>query len=104
MITHKLSPWKIKQAPDPLDGENLKSYGDRLLWHQLGLQMHGYYEFMLTEEEYVAAVRHFYPRAKENNVRLYRSYFNTKHKSMGFRGESSMPIPVEFANSHGLSH
>jgi hypothetical protein len=98
MITFDWPSWKAKGIPEPFDGENLKSYGDRLLWHQLGLQLHRMTQFMLTEEEYVAAVLHYYPAAKEENVRLYRSYFNSRHKSMGFRGKSEMPIAVKFAN------
>jgi hypothetical protein len=68
----------------PLPDERLVSYGDRLLWHQLGVQINGHFGAMLTEEEYVTTVRGFYPDADEQNVRRYRQYFNTKHESMGF--------------------
>jgi hypothetical protein len=80
----------------PLPNENLVSYGDRLLWHQLGLQINGHERSMLTEDEYVATVRGFYPDALEGNVRAYRSYFNSKQDTMGFR-EIEVPVPVEFA-------
>jgi len=82
----------------PLPEENLVSFGDRLLWHQLGLQLTGHRELMLTENEYVATVRGFYPDALEHNVRQYCSYFNSRQDTMGFRhSEIEMPIPVEFA-------
>jgi hypothetical protein len=82
----------------PLADENLVSFGDRLLWHQLALQLTGHRELMLTEDEYVATVRGFYPVALENNVRQYRSYFNSRQDTMGFRNRQfEMPIPVEFA-------
>ncbi len=80
----------------PLPNENLVSYGDRLLWHQLALQMNGHDRCMLTEDEYVATVCGFYPDALEHNVRVYRSYFNSKQDTMGFR-ELEMPVPVQFA-------
>lgn len=80
----------------PLPDERLVSYGDRLLWHQLGLQLNGHRSLMLTEEEYVATVRGFYMDADEQNVRRYKQYFNTRHESMGFRGIDS-PVSVEFA-------
>jgi hypothetical protein len=79
----------------PLPDENLVSYGDRLLWHQLGLQLNGRYSDMLTEEEYVVTVRGFYPDGLEHNVRQYRSYFNSRQATMGFR-EVEMPIAVRF--------
>jgi hypothetical protein len=84
----------------PLPDENLVSYGDRMLWHQLGLQMNGRYADMLSEDEYVAAVRGFYPEALEHNVRSYRNYFNSRQPTMGFR-EMEMPVSVEFANGPG---
>jgi hypothetical protein len=80
----------------PLGNENLVSYGDRLLWHQLALQLNGRHADMLTENEYVATVLGFYPEALEHNVRAYRSYFNSRQDTMGFR-EKEMPTPVEFA-------
>jgi hypothetical protein len=79
----------------PLPDENLVSYGDRLLWHQLGLQINGHVDALLREEEYVAVVCGFYPDALEHNVRAYRNYFNSKQDTMGFR-EMEMPVPVEF--------
>lgn len=83
----------------PLGDESLVSYGDRLLWNQLALQLTGHHELMLTEEEYVATVRGFYPEALEHNVRQYRSYFNSRQDTMGFRDkDKEMPTPVEFAN------
>ena len=82
----------------PLAGENLVSYGDRLLWHQLGLQINGHRDQMLTEDEYVVTVRGFYPDALEHNVREYRNYFNSKQSTMGFRDGTTMPVPVEFAD------
>ena len=81
----------------PLANENLVSYGDRLLWHQLGLQLNGHQSEMLTENEYVAVVMGFFPEALEHNVRAYRSYFNSRQDTMGFR-EIEMPMPVEFAH------
>jgi hypothetical protein len=82
----------------PLGGENLVSYGDRLLWHQLALQLTGHRDLMLTEQEYVETVRGFYPDSLEHNVRQYRSYFNSRQDTMGFRNNQlEMPIPVEFA-------
>lgn len=80
----------------PIAGENLVSYGDRLLWHQLALQLNGHQSRMLTEDEYVATVCGFYPDALERNVRAYRSYFNSKQDTMGFR-DQEMPVPLEFA-------
>ena len=99
MITFDWPDWKKKRIPEPFDGENLKCYGDRLLWHQLALQLHDLKTMMLTEAQYIAAIMHFYPGATEANVRQYRNYFNSRHKSMGFRGECAMPVQVEFANS-----
>ena len=82
----------------PLPDELLVSYGDRLLWHQLALQLTGHRALMLTEEEYVATVCGFYPDALEHNVREYRNYFNSRQDTMGFRDkEKEMPTPVEFA-------
>jgi hypothetical protein len=40
---------------------------------------------MLTEDEYVAAMLRHYPDASVQNLRIYRNYFNNKHKSMGFK-------------------
>ena len=82
----------------PLANENLVSYGDRLLWHQLGLQLNGRKSEMLTEDEYVRTVRGFYSEALEHNVRAYRNYFNSKQDTMGFR-DKEMPVPVEFAQN-----
>jgi hypothetical protein len=83
----------------PLPDELLVSYGDRLLWHQLALQLTGHRNFMLTEEEYVRTVRGFYPDALEHNVREYRNYFNSRQDTMGFRdSEKEMPTPVEFCD------
>jgi hypothetical protein len=90
----------VKPVPDILPGERLVSFGDRLLWHQLGLQLNGHYNLMLTEDEYVSIVLDFFPDAVEENVRRYRNYFNGRHKSMGFRQSTPMPTPVEF--SHGV--
>lgn len=87
----------LRPIPPPLPGERQVSYGDRLLWYQLGLQINGKRELMLTEAEYVAAVCRYFPDAVVHNVRGYRSYFNGRHKSMGFREVSAMPVPVEFA-------
>ena len=56
--------------------------------------MNGFVEQMLTEDEYVAAVLKAFPDATEANVRRYRSYFNNRHKSMGFRDRSEMPVAV----------
>jgi hypothetical protein len=80
----------------PLSDENLVSYGDRLLWHQLGLQLNGWQQEMLTEDEFVATVRGFYPEALEHNVRSYRNYFNSRQSTMRFR-EIELPVPVQFA-------
>ena len=82
--------------PTPLPDERLVSYGDRLLWHELGLQMNGHETHMLTEDEFVSAVLNFYPDATEQNVRRYRNYFNNKHSSMGFRDGTKMPTPLVF--------
>ena len=84
----------------PLPGEQLVSYGDRLLWHQLGLQLNGHTGQMLTENEYAATVCGFYTTADQDNVRKSRNYFNNKHESMGFR-EIEMPVDVEFAAVDG---
>lgn len=85
---------------EPLPGELVVSYGHRLLWHQLGLQLNNKRAWMLTEEEFVAAIMTRYPDAVERNVRQYRSYFNGIHESMGFRAaREKMPVPVEFARS-----
>ena len=81
----------------PMHNESLVSYGDRLLWHQLALQMNGHQSEMLSEEEYVSTVKGFYPAAEIDNLKRYRGYFNNAHKSLGFRGRATMPIPVEFA-------
>ena len=86
----------------PLAHELLVSYGDRLLWHELAMQLTGHQDLMLTEDEYVATVRGFYPEALEHNVREYRSYFNSRQDTMGFRDNTKeMPTPLEFANSRG---
>jgi hypothetical protein len=86
----------------PLTNEGRVSYGDRLLWHQLALQLNNRHAEMLTEDEYVDTVRGFYPEAVEDNVRNYRNYFNSRHKSMGFRN-IEMPVPVEFAVADDVS-
>jgi hypothetical protein len=85
----------------PLPNENLVSYGDRLLWHQLGLQINGHARAMLTEDEYVRTVCGFFQDAIEENVRAYRSYFNSKQETMGFRA-IEMPVPVHFMDG-GMS-
>ncbi|MGI8982538.1 MAG: hypothetical protein ACR2FY_25175 [Pirellulaceae bacterium] len=82
----------------PLPDELLVSYGDRLLWHQLALQITGHHPLMLTEDEYVNSVCGFFPGALEHNVRQYRSYFNGRQDTMGFRDSGKeMPTPVEFS-------
>ena len=86
----------LKPIPLPLPNEKLVSYGDRLLWHQLGLQINEQRDYMLTESEYVEAVVRYFPDAVVDNVKRYRSYFNGAHKSMGFREGSNVPTPVEF--------
>ena len=82
----------------PLPNELLVSYGDRLLWHQLALQLNGHAALMLTEDEYVSTVCGFFREALTHNVRAYRSYFNSRQDTMGFR-EHEMPIPVEFQST-----
>jgi hypothetical protein len=79
----------------PLPDENLVSYGDRMLWHQLGLQLNGHTTAMLTESEYVSLVCGFYPEALAHNVRTYRNDFNSRQDTMGFR-DTEMPVPVQF--------
>jgi hypothetical protein len=86
-----------KHIPLPLPNEGRVSYGDRLLWQQLGLQLNGHFESMLTESENVDAVSSYFPEAVVDNVKRYRSYFNGVHKSMGFRGVAPLPTHVEFA-------
>ena len=88
-----------KPIIEPLPGERLVSYGDRLLWHELGLQMNGHVKLMLSEDEYVATVRRFFPKSVEQNVRRYKSYFNGKHKSMGLRDGREMPIVLTLPRS-----
>ena len=80
----------------PLPNEDLVSYGDRLLWHQLGLQMNNHTDLMLSEAEYVATVCGYYPEAERGNVQKYRGYFNSRQDTMGFRAVE-MPVNVEFA-------
>ena len=98
----KLSFLPNKPIISPLPGELLVSYGDRLLWHQLGLQLTGRGRDMLTHEEYVRTVVGFYPDANPDNVEAYPSYFNGKHESMGLRRgeqfadhERQLPVTVE---------
>ena len=62
----------------------------------LSLQLNGYDELMLTEDEYLSLILHHFPDAVVRNVKIYRNYFNNNHKSMGFRGVSAMPTPVRF--------
>jgi len=82
----------------PLAEELLVSYGDRLLWHQLALQLTRHRSLILTVGEYVATVRGFYPEVLEHNVPEYRNYFNSRQDTMGFRDKNKeMPTPVEFA-------
>jgi len=81
----------------PLPNEKLVSYGDRLLWHQLALQINGHTDKMLSEEECVATVCGFYSHALQHNVRAYRNYFNSRQDTMGFRG-IEMPVQVTFAD------
>jgi hypothetical protein len=100
-FTSKKSFVPSKPIVIPLPNENLVSYGDRLLWHQLGLQLNGRQPEMLTEDEYVATVRGFYPEALEHNVRAYPNYFNSRQSTMGFR-EIEMPVPVEFAPTQNV--
>lgn len=87
----------LKQIPLPLPNEKQVSYGDRLLWHQLAVQLNNQSDSMLTESEYVEAVCRYFPDAVVENVKRYRSYFNGIHKSMGFRDAGSLPTHVEFA-------
>lgn len=86
-----------KVIPAPRPGEKVVAYGDRLLWRQLEFQTKGLATSMLTEEEFVSAVLRHFPEAVERNVRLYRNYFNGRHKSMGLRDGRAQPLPVEFA-------
>ena len=86
-----------KPIPLPLANENLVSYGDRLLWNQLALQLNDHAEFMLTEQEFIATIVGFYPDALPHNVQAYRNYFNSKQDTMGFR-DKEMPVRVAFAN------
>lgn len=98
MKVHHWPPGYEKRPPQPIQDENLVSYGDRLLWHQLSLQLNGHTAFMLTEDEYVETVCYFYPEAVKENVQRYRSYFNGKHESMGLRG-IELRVAVEFKDS-----
>lgn len=87
----------------PFPDEGVVSYGDRLLWHQLGLQLNKRFPDMLTRQEFVATVMGYYPTASEENVRAYRNYFNSgdDEKGMGFRQDTKMLVPVEFADGRG---
>lgn len=84
----------------PFADEGVVSYGDRLLWHQLGLQFNKRYSDMLTRQEFVDTVMGYYPTASEVNVRAYRNYFNSgdDEKGMGFRRDIKMPIQVDFVD------
>jgi hypothetical protein len=84
----------------PFHDEGVVSYGDRLLWHQLGLQLNKRNADMPTQQEYVDIVMGYYPTASETNVRAYHNYFNSgdDEKGMGFRRDIKMPIQVAFAD------
>lgn len=85
-----------KPIVHPLVGEGLVSYGDRLLWHQLGLQMNSRDGDMLTEAEYVRTVMGYYPTAIEQNLKKYPGYFNRggDGNGMGFRRDVPLPISL----------
>ena len=88
----------------PLPGDFFVSYGDRLLWYQLGLQITGHPSLILTKQEYVRTVMGFYHDALRHNVESYLPYFNGEQPTMGLRRgpeyehlERVLPVPVEFA-------
>jgi len=97
MSAHKLSFLTGKPIIIPLADEGVVSYGDRLLWHELGLQLNNRREDMLTEEEYVRTMMGFYPTAIEQNIRKYPGYFNRggDGNGMGFRRDFPVPVPLE---------
>jgi hypothetical protein len=97
MSAQKLSFLSGKPIIIPLTDEGVVSYGDRLLWHELGLQLKNRREDMLTGEEYVRTMMGFYPTAIEQNIRKYLGYFNRGGggNGMGFRGDIPVPVPLD---------
>ena len=96
-MKYNFLPFKPVIVPFPDEG--VVSFGDRLLWHQLGLQMNRREEDMLTLEEFVDTVMGYYPEASMANVQAYKNYFNSgdDEKCMGFRTDTRMPVSVRFA-------
>ncbi len=97
MGAHKLSFLPDKPIIIPFAEEGVVSYGDRLLWHELALQLNNHRDQMLTESEYVRIVTGFYPDAVRGNIEEYPYYFNHggEGNGMGFRRDLSVPIPLK---------
>lgn len=99
MGAHKLSFVPDKPIVIPFADEGVVSYGDRLLWHELALQLNDRRDLMLTEVEYVRIVTGFYPDAVMKNIEKYPYYFNRggQGNGMGFRRDIPVPVPLELA-------
>lgn len=97
MSAHKVSFVPDKPIIVPFAGEGVVSYGDRLLWHQLALQLNNHHSKMLTQNEYVSVVLGFYPDAVKANLEKYPGYFNRggDTNGMGFRQNRPVPEPLE---------
>jgi hypothetical protein len=97
MGAHKLSFLPDKPIVIPFASEGVVSYGDRLLWHELALQLNNHRHLMLTEAEYVRVVTGFFPEAVRGNIEKYPYYFNRggDGNGMGFRCDIPVPVPLE---------
>lgn len=96
MPAHKTSFLPDKPIIHPFAGEGVVSYGDRLLWHQLALQLNNHREQILTEVEYVQVMIGYFPDAVVENIQRYAGYFNRcgRGNGMGFRNDQPMPVSL----------
>ncbi len=97
MTAQKVSFLPDKPLIHPFAGEGVVSYGDRLLWHQLALQINNHRSHMLTRAEFVQVVTGYYPDAVARNIELYPGYFNRcgAGNGMGFRNSEPLPVQLE---------
>jgi len=78
-------------------GEGVVSYGDRLLWHELALQINKRRDLMLTMQQFVQVVMGYYADAVPGNFEDYIGYFNRcgSGNGMGFRNSPPLPIQLD---------
>jgi hypothetical protein len=96
MAAQKTSFIPDKPIIHPFAREGVVSFGDRLLWHQLALQLNNRRDLMLTAEQYVRVVMGYYPDAVKKNTKLYPGYFNRSGvgNGMGFRNSQLLFVQL----------